>query len=87
MERHCNRCISDFLALAVMPPRYRDSHDNDSIWSVLGPYFIVFFIGVCFVLFGYARSKILASPGSFSHIFVLAGPEYMEQEQEKMQKS
>ena len=46
-----------------MPPRYRDSQTNESIWSALGPYFIVFFIGVCFVLFGYARSKKIGQPG------------------------
>ena len=70
-----------------MPPPYRDIQTNESIWSALGPYFIVFFIGVCFVLFGYTRSKTFWFSWAQPHSIILSGPEYLEHESEKLQKS
>ena len=43
-------------AVSRMPPT--QPHTRPAVSLELYPYLLVFFIGVCFVLFGYARSSL-----------------------------
>ena len=45
-----------YLAVSRMPPT--QPHTRPAVSLELYPYLLVFFIGVCFVLFGYARSNL-----------------------------
>ena len=67
------------------PPHHVATAITGDFWSTLGPYLIVFCIGVCFVVFGYVRSK-LGEASAGSSVSVIAGPEEFEMTSEKQPK-